>query len=78
MSITRILAAAGVASIALTGAALAQSNTNPQKSAMDEMKKEEMMKKDEMKKDKMDNHGQDMKKDAMMKKDEMKKDGMKK
>ena len=73
MSITRILAAAGVASIALTGAALAQSITNPQKSAMDEMKKEEMMKKD-----KMDNHGQDMKKDAMMKKDEMKKDGMKK
>jgi len=67
MSITRILAAAGVASIALTGAALAQSNTNPQKSAMDEMKK-----------DKMDNHGQDMKKDAMMKRDEMKKDGMKK
>jgi len=50
MSITRILAAAGVASIALTGAALAQSNTNPQKSAMDEMKKEEMMKKDGMKK----------------------------
>jgi len=44
MSITRILAAAGVASIALTGAALAQSNTNPQKSAMDEMKKDGMKK----------------------------------
>lgn len=67
MSITRILAAAGVASIALTGAALAQSNTNPQQSAKDQMMKEEAMKKDAMmKKD-------EMKKDAMMKKNEMKK-----
>lgn len=54
ISITRILAAAGVASIALTGAALAQSNTNPQQSAKDQMMKEEAMKKDAMmKKDEM-------------------------
>ena len=77
MSITRILAAAGVASIALTGAALAQSTTNPQKSAKDAMMKEESMKKDAM--EKHDGMKKDeMKKDTMMKKDEMKKDSMKK
>ena len=64
MSITRILAAASIASIAFTGAALAQTATNPQKSAKDQMMKEEMMKKDAMGK-----HGGDsMKKDAMGKK----------
>ncbi len=78
MSITRILAAASIASIAFTGAALAQTATNPQKSAKDQMMKEEMMKKDAMGK-----HGGDsMKKDAMgedsMKKDAMGKDSMKK
>ena len=71
MSITRILAAASIASIAFTGAALAQTATNPQKSAKDQMMKEEMMKKDAMGK-----HGGDsMKKDAMGK-DSMKKDAM--
>jgi len=70
MSITRILAAAGIASIAFTGAALAQGSTNPQKSAKDQMMKEESMKKDAMGKD-------SMKKDAMGK-DSMKKDAMKK
>jgi len=70
-SITRILAAASIASIAFTGAALAQTATNPQKSAKDQMMKEEMMKKDAMGK-----HGGDsMKKDAMGK-DSMKKDAM--
>jgi len=77
MSITRILAAAGIASIAFTGAALAQGNTNPQQSAKDQMVKEQSMKKDAMKHD--DGMKKDeMKKDAMMKKDEMKKDAMKK
>ena len=47
MSITRILAGVG---IAFTGAALAQSNTNPQKSAKNQMIREESMKKDAMKK----------------------------
>ncbi|MBT3398692.1 MAG: hypothetical protein HOL07_10710 [Rhodospirillaceae bacterium] len=61
ISITRILAAASIASIAFTGAALAQSNTNPQASAKGQMVKEEAMKKDAMmKKD-------EMKKDAMKK-----------
>ena len=50
MSITRILAAAGIASIAFTGAALAQTpGTDAAKSAKDQMMKEEMMKKDAMK-----------------------------
>ena len=71
MSITRILAAAGIASIAFTGAALAQTpGTDAAKSAKDQMMKEEMMKKDAMEKD-------SMKKDAMDK-DSMKKDTMKK
>ena len=52
MSITRILAVAGVATIALTGAALAQ-QTSGAKSAKDQMMKEESMKKDSMKKDAM-------------------------
>ena len=66
MSITRILAAASIASIAFTGAALAQTATNPQKSAKNQM----------MKKDAMGKHGGDsMKKDAMGK-DSMKKDAM--
>ena len=61
MSITRILAAAGIASIAFTGAALAQTAPILSKSAKDQMMKEEMMKKDAMGK-----HGGDsMKKDAM-------------
>ena len=61
MSIKTIIAIAGVASIALTGTALAQANTNnPQQSAKDAMTKEEMMKKDAMGK-----HGDSMKKDAM-------------
>ena len=47
MSIKTIIAIAGVASIALTGTALAQANTNnPQQSAKGAMAKEEMMKKD--------------------------------
>ena len=51
MSITRILAAAGIASIAFTGAALAQTpGTDAAKSAKDQMMKEEMMKNDAMKK----------------------------
>ncbi|MEP4377578.1 MAG: pentapeptide MXKDX repeat protein [Alphaproteobacteria bacterium] len=78
MSITRILAAAGIASIAFTGAALAQGTSkDAAMSAKDQMMKEEAMKKDAMKHD--DGMKKDeMKKDAMMKKDEMKKDAMKK
>jgi hypothetical protein len=42
-----MIAIVGVASIAFTGAALAQANTNnPQQSAKGAMAKEEMMKKD--------------------------------
>lgn len=81
ISITRILAAAGIASIAFTGAALAQSNTNLQASAKGQMVKEEAMKKAAMKAD--SGHGDsmkkdEMKKDAAMKGDSMKKDAMKK
>jgi pentapeptide MXKDX repeat protein len=81
-SLSRLLAAAAVASIAFSGAAIAQSNTGATnaKDAMmekDAMKKDAMMKKDDMKKDAMAPHGDmkkdDMKKDSMMKKDEMKK-----
>jgi pentapeptide MXKDX repeat protein len=64
MSITRILAVAGVATIALTGAALAQ-QTSGAKSAKDQMMKEESMKKDAMGKDSMSKDS--MKKDAMKK-----------
>jgi hypothetical protein len=47
MSIKTMIAIVGVASIAFTGAALAQANTNnPQQSAKGAMAKEEMMKKD--------------------------------
>ena len=73
MSIKTMIAIVGVASIAFTGAALAQANTNnPQQSAKGAMAKEEMMKKDAMGK-----HCDSMKKDAMGK-DSMKKDAIKK
>tara|TARA_A100001037_G_scaffold274124_1_gene271608 strand:- start:351 stop:527 length:177 start_codon:yes stop_codon:yes gene_type:complete len=56
MSITRILAAAGIATIALTGAAIAQINLSVQsgvEAAKDAMAKDAMAKDDAMKKDAM-------------------------
>ena len=81
-SLRRLLAVAAVASLAFSGAAIAQSDTGVTnaKDAMtekDAMKSAAPMKTDAMTKDAMEKQGDmkkdEMKKDATMKKDEMKK-----
>ena len=78
MSIARMFAAAAIATMALSGAALAQDKGGTNSEEM--MKKEEMakdaaMKKDEMAKEEMMKK-EEMAKDAAMEKEEMAKDAM--
>ena len=80
MSIARMLAVAAVATLALSGAALAQTKggaTTDEMMKKEEMAKDAAMKKEEMAKEEMTKE-EEMAKDAAMKTDEMKKDTMKK